>query len=88
MSVIKKQIEFLVGEIMKICTTDIQKPWLRHDKWAKDEIRTLLQFHRPSVTREEIDEIVELVGEFDVRDNGYENIKIWFKSRGIDFKEE
>lgn len=52
---------------------------------ANENIDNFIKF-KPQITRGEIDEFVEIVGEFDAWEDGYENIEIWFKSRGISLK--
>ena len=56
-------------------------------KRAKAELRKLLP-PRPSVTREEIQELIHIIGEFTIVGTRREDIDIWFKLRGIEVKEK
>ena len=52
-----------------------------------EEIIEILQSRKPTVTIKDIDQLVEIVGEFDSLDDGYESIGIWLKSIGVEVKE-
>ena len=77
-----------IAEEAPLFFSNIGKDWVFSQGEYEEFIDSLLQSHRPSVTREEIQELIHIIGEFTIVGTRREDIDIWFKSREIEVKEK
>ena len=77
-----------IAEEAPLFFSNIGKDWVFSQGKYEEFIDSLLQSHRPSITREEIQELIHIIGEFTIVGTRREDIDIWFKSREIEVKEK